>query len=97
MWVEFVVGPDFGVALDGDVRVKVAAVAEGDVVLDDAEGADFYIFTDFGLGGNDGGGVDHRGRMSWRRGRVKGNVLDGLATDNLVRINCVLRADQPKI
>ncbi len=55
-------------ALDDYVGVEHAFVAQGDICTDGAIGADPNVFSEFGLRGNDGGGVNHSAIVSRRCG-----------------------------
>lgn len=56
--------PKAGVALQDDMRVQHAIIAEDHTGTDDGVGADVDVSAELGLGGNDGGGVDHRRSFS---------------------------------
>ena len=64
MRVEFVVLANVAVAIDGDMGVEVAALGDGDIRADGAERADLNAFIHIGFGRNDGGGMNHREKMS---------------------------------
>ena len=51
--------PEGGGAFEDDVGVQHAVIAEGHVRTDGAVGADADVPAEFGLGGDDGGGVYH--------------------------------------
>ena len=57
--IEFVVFADGDRALEDEVRMKAAPSADLDLVTNDAIRSDFYVIPDFGLGGDDCGGMNH--------------------------------------
>ena len=57
--IEFVVFADGDRALENEVRMKAAPSADLDLVTNDAIRSDFYVIPDFGLGGDDCGGMNH--------------------------------------
>ena len=57
--LEFVVFADGDRALENEVRMKAAPSANLDLVTNHAIRSDFYVIPDFGLGGDDCGGMNH--------------------------------------
>lgn len=57
--IEFVVFADGDRALEDEVRMKAAPSADLDLVTNDAIRSDFYVISDFGLWGDDCGGMNH--------------------------------------
>ncbi len=62
--VEDVVGADCDRSLDHHVGVQPGPVSDSHLVADDAVGSDFDPGSQLGLGGNDGGGMNHDGEFS---------------------------------
>ena len=66
--IEFVVFADDDRAVDHDVGVQVTPRPDADVFANDAVGTNFHVSPDFGLGRDDGGGMNHNNaEKAWNR------------------------------
>ena len=99
--IEFVVFADDDRAVDHDVGVQVTPRPDADVFANDTVGTNFHVSPDFGLGRDDGGGMNHnnaekaRNRVGeWPQGESLGfpKFFTGLpvAPVILMQITCVL-------
>lgn len=56
---EFIVFPEGGSAFENDMRMEDTIIPEGHVLANDGIGAHADVLSELGLGGNDGGRMDH--------------------------------------
>ena len=97
-WIKFVVSSNPDGALDHEMGVEPGAVTDLDVVTNNAVRADLYLGSDFGLGGDNGGRMNHDGaaeaaakatRMNWggkaNISKLSRSCSQGLAEHMIVR------------